>query len=131
MAIAFVARSATRTAAWFGERIGLAPTSSWEVGDLVGNGATGRRHAAAGWELDRELADDQEPLNAALLALLGAFDGREDQLGELRESFELELWCYVSADSTQGGFWLSSEVTTRLGRLGLPFFCTVYLDEQA
>ncbi|MBM7789454.1 DUF4279 domain-containing protein [Tenggerimyces flavus] len=129
--VTFVAKSATRTAAWFGEWIGLVPTRSWEIGDLVGNGFTGRRHDGAGWELERELADGPEPLNAALLDLLSAFNGREDRLRELRENFELELWCYVSSDSTQGGFWLSPEATGCLGRLGLPFFCTVYLDDPA
>lgn len=129
--VTFVAKSMTRTAAWFGERIGLEPAHSWEIGDLVGNGSTGRRHTGAGWTLERDLAEGPEPLNAALLDLLTTFDGQEDRLGELSESFELELWCYVSSDSTQGGFWLGPEVTGRLGRLGLQFYCTVHLDDPA
>lgn len=125
----FHAYSSTKTASYFSERIGIRPTQLVEIGDPIGNGRSGRRHQEAIWTLERECSDNaREPLDEALLPLLSQFDGREDVLDELRSDFELRVQCYGSSNSVQGGFWLGVPVLQRLGRLGVDFICTVYLD---
>jgi len=130
--VSFNATSTTMTAAQFSERIRIERTSAAEIGDLVGDGRSGRRYEFAIWTLERDSADDaREPLDEALLSLLSVFDGRETALDELRGAFELRVQCSGSSDSSQGGFWLSPQVLQRLGRLGVDFICTVYLAEDA
>jgi hypothetical protein len=126
----FIARSSTESSASFTARLGLVPTQSWEIGDAVGNGRSGRTHVDAGWVLDAELPGEAEPLDAALASLLRQFDGREAALDELRRTFQMHVRCYGSSDSEQGGFWLSAGVIRQLGRLGVEFFCTVYLENS-
>jgi len=128
--VSFHAVSTTRTAAWFGEQLGMRSTRSAEIGELVGNGRYGRRHEFAIWTLERDFDNDSaEPLNDALLALLSEFDGREDVLDGLREDHDLRVQCHGSSASSQGGFWPAPEVLQRLGRLGVDFTCTVYLAD--
>lgn len=74
--VSFNGTSTTMTAVHFSERIGIDPTYMAEIGDLVGNGRSGRRYEFAIWTLDRSLADDApEPLDEALSSLLSTFDG--------------------------------------------------------
>lgn len=128
--VSFHAYSSTRTAAYFAERIGVRPTRVAEIGDPVGKGIYGRRHQDAIWTLEVECPEDAlEPLDAALLTLLSQFDGLEEVLDELRADFDLRVRCYGQSNSVQGGFWLGVPVLQRLGRLGVDFVCTVYLDE--
>lgn len=124
----FEALSTERTAASFTEHTGLQPTDAREIGDPVGNGISGRRMKFALWSLERECPDSSNPLDDALMSLLRSFDGLEHRLDDLRDVFELRIRCYGSTNSTQGGFWLGSEVMSRLGRLGVEFHCTVYLE---
>lgn len=128
--VSFHAYSSTRTAAYFAERVGVRPTRVAEIGDPMGRGTSGRRHQDAIWTLELECPERAiEPLDDALMTLLSHFDGLEDVLDELRSEFDLRVRCYGSSDSTQGGFWLGVPVLQRLGRLGVDFVCTVYLDE--
>jgi len=121
--------STSHTAESFSQRVGVQPTTAKEVGDPVGNGRSGRRHTFALWRLEYDYDDDTpNPLNDALLDLLTKFDGREEALDELRDSFELGVQCHGTSNSPQGGFWLSPEVLRRMGRLGVDFMCTVYCD---
>lgn len=60
--------------------------------------------------------------------MLTQFDGLDDVLDDLRSDFELRIQCYGSSNSPQGGFWLGVPALQRLGRLGVDFICTVYLD---
>ncbi len=116
--VSFNATSTTMTAAQFSERIRLEATEAAEIGDLVGNGRSGRRYEFAIWTLEQDSTDGaREPLDEALLALLSKFDGREAALDELRGAFELRVQCSGSSDSSQGGFWLSPQVLQRLGQL--------------
>ena len=131
--VSFEALGTVETAAYVTERLGLAPTKAAEIGDLVGRGPTGRRYEVSLWSLDQYFdREGLEPLDRALSCLLAAFDGKEAVLDELSRSFEMRVRCYGSSDSTQGGFWLSADVMDRLGRLGrfgVSFYCTVYLDD--
>lgn len=130
--MSFNATSTTMTAAQFAARTGIEPSHMAEIGDLVGNGRSGRRYEFAIWTLERDCADDaREPLDEALSLLLSTFDGRETVLDEFRAAFDLRVQCSGSSDSSQGGFWLSPQVLQRLGRLGVDFICTVYLDENS
>lgn len=83
------------------------------------------------WSLTRDYANGPNPLNDALLSLLLEFDGLDEQVNALHEEFEIRVRCWGSSDSEQSGFWLSSEVTRRLGQLGMEFYCTVYLEGSA
>lgn len=128
--VSFHAYSSTKTAAFFAERVGVRPTRLAEIGDLVGNGSSGRRHRDAIWTLELDCPEDAiEPLDDALLRMLSQFDGWADVIDELRSDFDLRVRCSGSSDSMQGGFWLGVPVLQRLGRLGVDFVCTVYLDE--
>ena len=109
------------------EHLGLTPTTAREVGEPRGRYGRGRPSDNAIWSLDRD-GEGIEPLDGALAALLREFDGREELLDGLRDSCLLRVRCYGSSDSEQGGFWLSPEVMQGLGRLGVEFHCTVYLD---
>lgn len=124
----FEALSTERTAAFFTERTGLQPIDAREIGDPVGNGRSGRRMKFALWSLERECPDSLSPLDDALASLLQMFDGLEPRLDDLRDAFELRVRCYGSSNSSQGGFWLGSDVLRRLGRPGVDFHCTVYLE---
>lgn len=128
--VSFSAVSSTRTAASFAARIGVPATGLAEIGELRGNGRHGYRHQNAVWWLAQDCPDDAiEPLNDALLQLLAHFDGREDALDELRPHWDLRVQCHGSSDSVQGGFWLDRPVLRQLGKLGVDFICTVYLEE--
>ncbi len=129
--MSFHATSRTMTATQFSECIGIEPTYIAEIGDLVGNGRFGRRHEFAVWTLERDCNKEaREPLDEALGSLLSMFDGRDTVLEELCAAFELRVQCWGSSDSSQGGFWLSTQVLQQLGRLGADFICTVYLAED-
>jgi hypothetical protein len=117
------------TAASIGALIGSDPTTSWEVGELVGNGRSGRRHENAGWVLDVFDDTSPEPLDGAVRSLVDALEGRKGGLDAIRANCTLRVRCYGSSDSGQGGFWLSPETVQRLGSLGVEFFCTIYLEQ--
>ena len=125
----FVMRSDVALPASVTAALGVVPTSSWEPGDLVGNGYSGRRHTDAGWMLETEFEDTAEPWDAALLALTEPLRDRVEIIDELRASWSATVWCSGDSDSSQGGFWLSPEVMRRLGLLGVAFAGTICLPK--
>jgi hypothetical protein len=125
----FVMLSVTETAASLTERLDLVPTQSWEIGQLVGRGVSGRRHDNAGWVIDVEVPDSKEPWDAALLLLTEMLRDREPLLKQLRRDWSVHVRCCGDSDSSQGGFWLSAQATERLGSLGAEFFGSVHFED--
>jgi hypothetical protein len=127
--VSFIAMSTTASSADFRERLGVEPTQSWELGDPARQADRERDHAA--WILDRDLEVERETLDAGLLNLLRAFEGRETDLDDLRAQYDMFVQCYGSSDSTQGGFVLGATVMRRMAALGLDLVCTIYLENEA
>lgn len=126
--VSFVAISTVATAAAFTEAVGVQPTFTTEVGGPRGNGRSGRRSEVALWTLDREFDGGVNPVDEALVALLSAFDGAEERLDAVRDSYELRVSWWGTSNSEQGGFWFSLPVVQRTARLGAEVHGTVYFD---
>jgi hypothetical protein len=126
----FVARSTTRPARTFTEIVGVQPAEVNEVGDLASR-SSGRRYDEALWTLESEPAEGGEALNEVCRELLSRFDGRHELVRSLRNEFTMQLRCWGTSDSGQGGFWLSAEVVQGIAALGCEFYCTVYFDDDA
>jgi hypothetical protein len=97
--VLFVALSKEKTADWLTEQFGITPTTSWEAGDPVG--PSGRRHEQAGWVLEFEAQDDEEPFDAALPQLVETLGTHETQLRQVSEFCHLRVVCSGSSDSVK------------------------------
>jgi hypothetical protein len=121
----FAVFSGTRTAAWLADQIGTIPDQAWDVGDLVGNGSSGRRHVDAGLGLYFDESTAENPIDAVLRAMLDRVEPLEG-LNTIRAEVDVRVQCWGTCDSTQGGVWISADVMHRLGKLGAEFLCTIY-----
>jgi hypothetical protein len=69
----------------------------------------------------RDLLDNLRPLEEHVLHIVQLLEPRSAALISLRQKFTTEVFCYFASQSDFGGFHLSSNTLTRLGRLQLDF----------
>ncbi len=69
----------------------------------------------------RDLLDNLRPLEEHVLHIVQLLEPRSATVIALRDKFATEVFCYFASQSDLGGFHLSSETLSRLGRLQLDF----------
>jgi hypothetical protein len=109
---------ADRPAAAVTERLGIVPSSSFEVGEPMGRGSsTARVHS--GWLLSTGDVVDGVELGTQLDALLTQLEPRTQELWRLEEAGYTANWfCYVGSDPTEHAVELDRRLLARL--LALP-----------
>ena len=78
----------------------------------------------------RPVLDNLRPLEEHVLHIVKLLEPRSAAIVALRERFATEVFCYFASQSDLGGFHLSADTLSRLGRLQLDFdvdeyFCCV------
>ncbi|MGH7939150.1 MAG: DUF4279 domain-containing protein [Chthoniobacterales bacterium] len=69
----------------------------------------------------RDLLDNLRPLEEHVLHIVELLEPRSAAIVELRKRFTTEVFCYFASQSDLGGFHLSADTLSRLGRLHLDF----------
>ena len=90
--------------------------------------------AVACWSLDadEEAADPADETGfRTLRLLLSQISNKTAQIAELKLDCDVSITWTGSSDSWQGGFVLDEDLLRDLGRLGIPIWGTVLLDDEA
>ena len=69
----------------------------------------------------RDLLDNLRPLEEHVLHIVQLLEPRSAAVIALHEKFATEIFCHFASQSDLGGFHLSAETLSRLGRLQLDF----------
>ena len=69
----------------------------------------------------RDLLDNLRPLEEHVLHIVQLLEPRSSEVVALTEKFAGDVFCYFASQSDLGGFHLSSDALSRLGRLQLDF----------
>jgi hypothetical protein len=107
------------------ERLGIQPSSSFEIGDPFLGGTKQREHSH--WSLDSDLPRDGSDLEGHLRQLLDRFLPLRADLGALvAEGYTLDWWCFISEENDQGGVYLSTGLLQDLAVLPVPLALDIY-----
>jgi hypothetical protein len=69
----------------------------------------------------RDLLDNLRPLEEHVLHIVQLLEPRSTSVVALAEKFAADVFCYFASQSDLGGFHLSADALSRLGRLQLDF----------
>jgi len=69
----------------------------------------------------RGVLDNLRPLEDHVLHIVQLLEPRAAAISALRERFATQIFCYFASQSDLGGFRLSADTLSRLGRLQLDF----------
>ena len=117
--------------------LGIEPTSSFEIGDLHTNpryAALGKVRTHSKWDFEEEETSATETdLHGmrSLDQLAERFESKAAILADLSKRYEIRIWMRGSSDSSQGGFYISTETMRRLGLLSASFSPSIWLSEEA
>ena len=128
--------SGTHSAAGVTRALGIAPTSSFEIGDPTRNALAGRApgavHGHAHWSFtadENQIDDSDETGFASLRVLIDVFRNKAEALASLRPAYETVIWWSGFSDSWQGGFVMLPDLLADLAALGCELYGTTYLAE--
>lgn len=110
------------------DRIGLAASEIRVEGELVGTGRSGRRHKHSGWFLSSDGEVDADTIEPHLQWLLDQIEPIAPDLAEILASDDVlgNVDGFWASSGTGGGPWISAEVMSRLGALGLSLVVSFY-----
>lgn len=122
--------SETMNAARITEVLGSEATSSHEAGDPVSRcrPAQGYRKQAM-WMLSSSIPGSA-PLEEHIVELVAFIEEKESILAEIRPECGIDIFCGVFSVDGQGGFYLESSLTSRLGRAGVDLIVDVYTSRR-
>ena len=123
--------SQTHTAAEVTLRLGLTPSRSHEAGDQIrSRNPVPRYWDGSMWSLSSR-RDQSEPLEQHLAEVLDQLAGKEGVLTELAASYEMDWFCLVGAEGSQGSVELSRAVLARLVTLPGDLILDLYVSGES
>jgi hypothetical protein len=110
------------------ERLGIAPSDSFEVGDPFGRGTQSRTHSS--WSLDSGGSREGDDLESHLRELLDRVLPLRAPLSDLAaEGYDMDWWCFIGEEDGQGGVTLSDALLRDLAVLPVSLALDIYAGE--
>lgn len=110
------------------ERLGIAPSASFEVGDPFLRGTQARTHSS--WSLDSSRSKEGDDLEGHLRELLDRLLPLRGHLADLAaQGYEMDWWCFIGEEDGQGGVALSEALLRDLAVLPVSLSLDIYAGE--
>jgi hypothetical protein len=122
--------SSTLTSFEITKILGSKPTRCFEKGELVdAKNLNSQRREQASWILESNIAET-ENLEKHLISLILFIEEKSNELNQIANQCNIDIFCGLSIKDGQGNFSLSSVIMKKLSTIPLVITFDLYADEE-